>query len=129
MTDSTHTAVKKVMVVEDDQFLARVLTAKLEDEGFSVQALRNGKEALAALQKSIPDIMLLDLIMPQQDGFAVLEQIRADERLKDLPVMVLSNLSQATDTAATERLDVLEHLVKADTPLSDIVERVKYHLT
>ena len=119
---------KKVMLVEDDQFLARALGSKLKKEGFDVTVLRNGDQALEALKGSTPDILLLDLIMPEKDGFAVLEEIRANASLKKLPVMVLSNLGQETDTKATKELGALEHLVKSDTPLVDIVERIKHHL-
>lgn len=118
----------KVMVVEDDQFLSRALTSKLKKEGFEVELVKNGQQALDKLKESKPDILLLDLIMPKRDGFSVLEEIRNDKDLEKLPVLVLSNLSQTPDTDATKELGVLEHLVKSDTTLSDIVERVKHHL-
>ena len=128
MSTSTTTR-HNVLLVEDDRFLSRVLASKLKREGFEVKVARNGEQALETLVSFIPDIMLLDLIMPQADGFFVLQHIRADQKYKNIPVMVLSNLSQASDVAATEELGVLEHLVKANTPLATIVERIKHHLT
>lgn len=119
---------KEIMIVEDDQFLARALASKLKKEGFSATILKDGEEALEALKKSVPDMLLLDLMMPRKDGFAVLEEIKRNDALKDLPIMVLSNLSQVPDTNATKEYGVLEHLIKADTPLSTIVERIKVHL-
>lgn len=119
---------KNILVVEDDTFLARALASKLKKEGFDVAVLRDGEKVLETVKADTPDMLLLDLMMPRKDGFAVLKELRTDAALKKLPVIVLSNLSQEPDTDTTKDLDVLDHLVKADTPLSLIVNRIKQHL-
>ena len=123
-----RTTKKSILVVEDDTFLARALASKLKKEGFDVAVLRDGEKVLETVKTDTPDMLLLDLMMPRKDGFAVLKELRADATLKKLPVIVLSNLSQEPDTDTTKGLGVLEHLVKADTPLSSIVKRIKQHL-
>lgn len=124
----SKTAPKKILIAEDDRFLARALSAKLKKEGFEVEALRDGEQVVPALHDKKPDMLVLDLIMPHKDGFAILEEVRSTDALKELPVVVLSNLSQASDTETTKRLGALEHIVKADTPLAKIVERIRHHL-
>ncbi|MFH1047827.1 MAG: response regulator [Patescibacteria group bacterium] len=115
----------EVLIVEDDVFLRKILATKFEKEGFAVRTASNGEEALTLLHESAPAMMLLDLIIPKVSGFDVLADVRATEGLKDLPVVVLSNLSQEEDIKRVTELGALGFMSKADNSINEIVAHVK----
>ena len=80
-----------VLIVEDDIFLAEIYQKKFEMEGFKVSAANNGERGLADAIKKKPDIILLDILLPKLDGFAVLEALKKDQTAKDIPVLLLTN--------------------------------------
>lgn len=113
---------KSVLIVEDEKPLALALTTKLVKEGFDVQSVENGAEALEKLESGRFDVMITDLVMPGTDGFGLLEEINR-KKLK-IATIVLSNLSQDSDEKRALELGVTKFLVKSDTPLVDIVSIV-----
>jgi CheY-like chemotaxis protein len=84
---------KTILVAEDDVFLRKLLSDKLKKAGFLVMEAVDGKEALSFLGKETPDLVLLDLIMPNVDGFQVLQNMRKDPRVQKIPVIVLLMLA------------------------------------
>lgn len=114
---------KCILVVEDERPLAHALEMKLTNEGFTVHVATNGVDAVAEVKKGGYIIMLLDLIMPLMNGFQVLEEMRA-KNIK-LPVIVLSNLGQDEDRTKAKELGAVDYFVKSNTPISDIIHRVK----
>ena len=84
---------KKILIVEDDQFLQSLVARKFAVDGFEVKVATNGTEAISSIVSEKPDIILLDLLLPEIDGFEVLERMRSDETMKAIPVIVFSNLS------------------------------------
>lgn len=115
--------VYKILIAEDERAIAGALNLKLNHEGFDAKVAFNGKEALDLLQKEKFDLLILDLIMPQLDGFGVLSGIK-DKGIK-IPVIVASNLSQAEDIDKAEGLGAIDFFIKSDTPVSEIVEKIK----
>ena len=111
------------MVAEDEKPMARALELKLTSAGFEAQACGNGQECLDLLGKEKFDLILLDLVMPVKDGFAVLAELK--ENGSKVPVIVLTNLSQVDDYKRVKELGALDLFVKSDTPIADIVEKVK----
>ena len=118
----------KVLVVEDDMFLAKILSTKLEKEGFSVVLAFDGEEALNKLKKEIPDLILLDLILPKKNGFEVLEEIKLDDKLNKIPVIILSNLGQQSDVVKGKELGAVDYLIKANFSLDEVISKIKEHL-
>ena len=117
---------KKILIVDDERPLAKALELKLVHEGYLAQSAFNGLEAIDALKKSNFDLVLLDLVMPQEDGFSVLENI---QKLKlKTSVIVSSNLSQTEDLAKAKELGAVDYFVKSDTTLSEIIEKIKKFL-
>ncbi len=114
-----------IIIVEDDEFLQKILTTKFVKEGFNVRAASDGEAALQKLGEDKPDLMLLDLILPKMTGFDVLTEIRMNPRTKDTPVIILSNLGQEEDIRRAKELGALDFLVKADTSVNDVVRKVK----
>lgn len=114
-----------VAIIEDEKFLSNLLKFRLEREGFLVQQLFDGIEALAWLKSNRPNLILLDLIMPKASGFEVLEQMSLDPQVSGVPIIVLSNLGQDSDVAKVKQFGASEFYVKARVSTEEVVNRVK----
>jgi two-component system, OmpR family, alkaline phosphatase synthesis response regulator PhoP len=115
---------KKIVLADDEQFIAVAYNDGLTRAGFQVVVAHDGEEALEKIKAEKPDLVLLDLIMPKKSGFDVLKEVKATPELADIPVVVLSNLSQATDAAETKKLGAIDFIVKAEISLQDLVDRI-----
>lgn len=115
----------KVLIAEDDSFLASAYVAKFAKVGAELRLAKNGQEALDVLRDFVPDVIVLDLIMPVMDGFSALEKIKKDERLRDIPVLVASNLEQQEDRVKAEKIGAAGYIVKSNMSISDLVELVR----
>jgi DNA-binding response OmpR family regulator len=115
----------KLLVVEDDEFLQKILVTKFTREGFDVASASDGEQALKEVNDGAPQLILLDLILPKMTGFDVLAEIRMKESTKGLPVIILSNLGQEEDIRRAKELGALDFLVKADISVNDVVRKVK----
>lgn len=118
----------RILLVEDDKFLSLALGDKLAREGFTVIKAVNGEEALAKVRLERPDLVLLDLIMPQKTGFEVLADIKLEPSTKNIPVIVLSNLGQEVDIKKAKDLGARDYLVKSDVEMRTVVEKIKAEL-
>ncbi len=115
----------RILLVEDDDFLSELLSKKLKDKGSDVTHVTNGEAAFEHLEKEVPDLILLDIVLPQMDGYAILEGIRKDERFKNVPVVFLSNLGQKSDIEKGKSLGANKFLVKSALSLDQIIAGVK----
>lgn len=120
--------VSYVLVVEDDPFYSKIYKTKLAKEGIECQVVGDGNAALKKAREVRPGLILLDLIMPGKDGFETLAELKADATLKDVPVIVLSNLSQDEDIQRIMNLGAAEYLVKANVPIHEVIEKVRSNL-
>jgi len=116
---------KKVLIVEDDEFLRSLNAKRLETEGFKVAVAVDGQNAIDLIPKEMPNLIFLDLLLPGVDGFEVLKTIKADEKTKDIPVVVFSNLGQKEDIEKAHNLGAIDFLVKANFTLDDVVAKIK----
>lgn len=114
---------KKILIVEDEKPLSHALEMKLKNQGFGTTVVTNGHDAIEELSKNTFDLVLLDLIMPVMDGFGVLQEM-INKKLC-VPVIVISNLGQSEDRAKTKALGAVDYFVKSNTPIAEIIERVK----
>lgn len=114
---------KKILIVEDEKPMARALELKLAHEGFAVGSATDGEQALAILAKDQIDLILLDLVLPKLDGFAVLAKLA--EGRNTTPVIVLTNLSQGEDEEKAKKLGAKAFFIKSNTPIAEIVATVK----
>lgn len=114
---------KKILIVEDERPLAHALELKFEHEGFDIKVCSNGAEALEEATKTKYDMILLDLIMPQMDGFTFMEELEAKK--KKCKIIILSNLGQDEDRIRSKELGAVDYFVKSNTPITDIIKRVK----
>ncbi len=118
-------AKKKVLLVEDDKMILDMYTLKFTQEGYEVTQAENGKDGLELAKKINPDIVLLDIILPQMDGFTVLKNLKADPKMKDIPVVLLTNLGQDGDVKKGIELGAVDYLIKANFTPSQVVDKVK----
>lgn len=117
-----------VLIVEDDKFLSKIYKAKLEKAGVTADFATNGREGLDKMKANTPKVVVLDLIMPQMDGFRVLEEMQKDTALKNIAVLVSSNLGQDEDIERVKKLGAKEFLVKADNSIADIVKKITSYI-
>jgi len=116
--------IAKILICEDEPSHSRALTEKLSKEGFELQVAPNGEACLVMAKKDHPDVIVLDLILPKKDGFAVLKEIRNDHELKETAVVVVSNLSEDADIKETLSLGAKDYFVKSQHPINEIVEKI-----
>ncbi|MBD3330440.1 response regulator [Candidatus Peregrinibacteria bacterium] len=119
---------KKILIAEDDTFLAKVYNVKLAQKGIQTTFVKDGQEALTAMKANKPNLVLLDLIMPNKGGFETLQEMKADPELKDIPVIILSNLGQDEDVQKGKELGAVDYFIKSDISLDNITEIIKKYL-
>ncbi len=116
----------KVFLVEDDPMIIRMYERKLNIEGFDLTLAFNGIEAMKALKKKKPDIILLDVMMPKMNGFETLKAIKDDPKFKDIPVVILTNLGdKEDDVKKMKEFGAEDYWVKANVTLGEIIEGIK----
>jgi len=117
----------KILLVEDDEFLSSLLYNRLKKEGYEVTLAHDGPKALESLRKSVPNLILLDIILPGKSGFDILEEARSDPQLrniKNVPVIIISNLGQESDIERGRELGVVDYFVKARVSIDSLVEKI-----
>jgi len=117
-------AMKKVAIVEDDHTILEMYRLKFEVEGFTVCSAANGQEGLEVIERENPDVVLLDLMMPVMNGGEMLAQLRQTTWGKDVPVIVLTNLSKDEMPKGLNKLNVTDYIVKANTTPKAVQEKV-----
>jgi len=118
---------KNIIIMEDDLAMAEIVAHKLTANGFDVRQAQNGKEGLKMISEKVPDLVLLDLMMPEMDGFQVLENIRSnkDKKIANLKVIILSNLWSNSDILRIQSLRADDYLVKAYFTPEEILGKIQ----
>lgn len=114
----------KILVGEDDSFLANAYRVKLTKAGFEVKIARDGQEVIDSFATFVPDLIILDLIMPVKDGFTTLSEIKANDVWKKIPVIVASNLGQKEDIDKSMTLGAIDYVVKSNMSINSLVEKI-----
>lgn len=116
---------KKILIIEDDSFLQGLASRKLKADGFEVLNAGNHTEAFAVLEKENPNIILLDLLLPEVDGYEILKKVRENPKTKDIPVIVFSNLSEEKDIKKAQDLGIIDFMVKSNFTLDELAQKIK----
>lgn len=116
---------KKILIVEDESALQDAMREFLLAEKFAVVVASDGEMALKLAKNENPDLILLDIILSKKNGFDVLIELKADDVMKKIPVILLTNLESADDVDRAFSLGVSTYLVKANYKLEEIVEKIK----
>lgn len=115
----------KILIVEDDPFLLKMYAKKLQVEGFEVEIARDGEEGLLKLKSYMPDLVLMDVMLPKLNGLEAIDKAKADPQTKNIPILVLSNLSASADTETAVKKGAVGYLIKSDYTPSQVVGKVK----
>ncbi len=115
---------RKVLIIEDDSFLQGLEASKLKKDGYDVITASNGEEGMQKINEPGIDLILLDIILPKFDGFEILKKVRATEAIKNIPVIVFSNLSEEKDIKKAEQLGATDFMVKSNFTLDELVEHI-----
>jgi DNA-binding response OmpR family regulator len=125
---NTSSPATKIAIIEDDIVISQMYRMKFEAEGFEVQTADNGRTGVELAEKMHPDIILLDIRMPEMNGDEALRHIRATDWGKHIPVLVLTNLGEEEAPSSLKALGVEDYIVKADFTPRQVTERVKQAL-
>jgi len=115
----------KILVIDDDRFLAQIYILTLKKVGYEVLLMENGIDGLEAAKKEKPDAIILDILMPGIDGFQVLRELKKNDKTKDIPVIMLTSLSQKEDEEMGMRGGAQAFLTKSTTLPDDVVKQLK----
>lgn len=114
-----------LLLIEDDSFISSMYKTKLSGLGYAVEVIEDGELAEQRLQHDpLPDLVLLDIVLPKRDGFEILAQVRKNERTRNLPVILLTNLGQKPDVERGLKLGANDYIIKAHYTPSEVVDRV-----
>ena len=118
----------KVAIVEDDSAISQMYRIKFEAEGYAVETAENGKLGLELIEEMKPDIVLLDLMMPEMDGEEMLTKLRATNWGKDIKVIILTNMGETEAPDSIREMNVEAFILKANMTPRQVAELVKEHL-
>lgn len=116
---------KKILLVEDDPFLIEIYTTKLKEADYSVITAEDGDSAFKKMQEYLPDLVLLDIVLPNFNGWEILRKAKRDEKLSKLKIVILSNLGEKEEIEKGLKLGATRYLVKAHYTPSEVVEEIK----
>ncbi len=119
---------KKILIVEDEKLLTDVLVEEIKGAGFDTSIAYDGKVGLEKALAEHPDLILLDIVMPVMDGMTMLNELRKDKWGADVPVVMLTNLSDSSKVAEAAKNKTYDYLVKADWPLEEVIKKINERL-
>ncbi|KKS34281.1 MAG: Response regulator [Parcubacteria group bacterium GW2011_GWC2_42_13] len=119
---------KTILFIEDEMSLQKSLASRLKDEGFEMISALDGEIGLRQAREKMPDLIILDLVLPKKDGFEALKELKSDAGLAPIPVIVLTNLEGSQDVERALSLGAFTYLVKANYSLDDMIEKIKQAL-
>lgn len=115
----------KILIIEDDRYISKMYQLKLSLEDFEVVVAEDGRQGVDKIKTFMPNIVLLDILMPELDGFEVLKIIKSDPVTKSIPVLIMSNLGQEDHIEKGISLGALDYIVKSQYTPSRVVEKIK----
>jgi CheY-like chemotaxis protein len=116
---------KKILLIEDEELMIGLLQKKLIKEGYDITIARDGEEGLKKAREVMPDLILMDIIMPKMGGLEAMEQIQKDDELRKIPIIVISNSGQPVEIDKAQRLGARDWLIKTDFDPQELVEKIK----
>jgi len=115
----------KILLIEDDKLLRSLLVKKLTSAGYEMMAACDGQEGLELMKSNLPQLILLDIIMPRKSGFEVIKEMKKDENLKDIPIIIVSNSGQPVEISKAKELGVKDWIIKTEFSTQDVLDKVK----
>ena len=124
----TGASQKVIVLADDDSFITHAYKTGLENAGYTVSVATDGEKALDQITSLHPDLVLMEMILPKTDGFAVLQSMQKEPELATIPVIALTNLSQPADEAEARKRGASDFLVKSDVSLQDVLVHIEHLL-
>ncbi len=115
----------KILIIEDEKFLRELISQKLKNEGFEILQAVNGEDGIKIAKQEKPELILLDLFLPDIDGWKVIEEIKKDSLLNKISIIILSNYSQKEYIEKGLKLGVDDFLIKAHLTPDEIIKKIK----
>lgn len=115
----------KILLIEDDSFFQKFYSFKLSEAGYEVISALDGSEGLEQMKNNHPDVVLLDLIMPNKDGFGVLEEKASDPAISSIPVIIFSTLGQEEDIKRALSLGALDYVNKSFFDFDKLLSKIR----
>ncbi|MFZ2303609.1 MAG: response regulator [Minisyncoccia bacterium] len=119
---------KKILIIEDDEHVSRVYEMKFSKEGYNTVLVASGDQAVEKVVSEKPNLIILDLMVPKKDGFVVLEEIKNNPNIANIPVLVLSNLGGKGDQERALAFGANEYMVKVENSMQEVIDRAKKYL-
>lgn len=114
----------RILLVEDDRFFRRFYVEKLKEKGFEVVEAEDGEEGVEKAKSNMPDLIVLDIIMPKKDGFEVLMALQSDATLKTIPVLIFSTLGQEADIEKAKKMGALDYINKSLLNFDNLIAKI-----
>jgi len=115
---------KKILIIEDDKFLRKIIKKKLLLEKYEIIEAIDGEKGIAAAKEKLPDLILLDLVLPEMDGFEVLKNIKESQESSKIPVIILSNLGESENIKKGLDLGADDYLIKSKLDPGEITTKI-----
>ena len=116
---------KKILIIEDELDIVSIYQVAMDGSEFEIITAKNGKVGLDTAEKEKPDLIILDLLMPEMDGFGFLEEAQNNDAIKNIPVIIASNLGQSDDIDRARQFDIKDYLIKDQITPKDILEKIR----
>lgn len=121
---SQNENMKKILIIEDESILQKALRNILEEQSYEVVSALNGEAGLNMAISQIPDLVILDLILPKKEGFEVLEELKKNSKTKKIPVIILTNIEKIEDMEKAFKLGATAYLIKTQYKLEELLKKV-----
>ncbi len=118
----------KILIVEDEKIMLNLLKEKLAMEGYDVVTASDGEEGFLKIKEEFPDLILLDIIMPKMNGFEVMEKVRKNDKLRNIPIIVISNSGQPVEINRIKELGAKDWLIKTEFDPQEVLQKIKKQL-
>jgi two-component system alkaline phosphatase synthesis response regulator PhoP len=119
---------KKILLIEDEELIIKLLSKKLAAIGYDVALAMNGQEGIEKMRQNIPDLVLLDIVMPRMGGFEVMAEMKKDEKLAKIPVIIISNSGQPLELERAKELGAADWLVKTEFDPKEVADKIQKYI-
>ena len=123
MTNQTNPT--KILIIEDDPFISSMYATKFEHEGYTVATAADGELGLSMIKTEKPDLILLDILLPKMNGFEILKNSKQDPEIKDIPVILLTNLNQKNEIEQGLAMGASDYLIKAHFTPAEVIKKIQ----
>ena len=118
----------KILLIEDEELIIRLLSKKLAAIGYDVSLAMDGREGLEKIKQIVPDLILLDIVMPRMGGFEVMAEMKKDEKIANIPVIIISNSGQPLELEKAKELGAADWLVKTEFDPKEVAEKIQKYI-